>query len=116
MTDLWQPNTPVSGADSGSKASPEARSGLRPSGYDPGEVVSRELLREILLNMIADAHRFDEDIDGDETGVTVNYHMTVGHSQLEELCNLAGIKTAYGETIGTALDRALSEPVKEWVA
>lgn len=66
---------------------------------------------EAFLNMLADAHRFDEDIDGPNTS-DVNYHLTVGHVQLEELANALGINRDTGymsvETIGDAIKRQIS--------
>lgn len=65
------------------------------------------MARECLLNLIADAHRFDEDVDGDEGHITINYHLTVGHSQLEELAAALGITPQYSESVGDALKRVI---------
>ena len=75
-----------------------------------------ESAREAFLNMIADADRFDEDVDGDADDYgrpvfTINYHLTVGHHQLQELCDALGIKAKrYDETLKDAIDKAISEP------
>lgn len=77
---------------------------------------SVELARECFLNMIADATRWEEDVDGDCDGdgrptMTIDYHLTVGHSQLQELCDVLGIKAKrYDETLKDAIDAAVSAP------
>jgi hypothetical protein len=77
----------------------------------------RDAAREAFLNMIADAKRWDEDVDGDTDGeggmvITCQYHLTTAHGQLEELVDALGIKRAFDEGAGEAIDRALREPVK----
>lgn len=71
--------------------------------------------REAFLNLIADAERFDEDVDGDTDGeggmiVTVQYHLTTQHMQLDELFDALGFKKRAGETSYMALLRELEAP------
>ncbi len=72
--------------------------------------------RDAFLNMIADATRWDEDVDGDRDDdgrpiMTIDYHLTIGHSQLQELCDALGIKAkGYDETLKEAIDAAISAP------
>lgn len=80
---------------------------------EEGERDPLEDAREALLNMIADAKRWEADYDGDadEYGrlvTTLDYHLTTSHHQLKELVEAVGIKVAYDETPGDALDRALA--------
>lgn len=74
------------------------------------------LARDCLLNLIADAKRFDEDVDGDEvngsTVVYVSYHITTDESQLRELTEALGIRIQWGESVGEALHRTLEEDVQ----
>lgn len=84
------------------------------SADTPSAADVREVIRDCFLNMIADADRFDEDVDGDADDygriqITVNYHLTVGHSQLTELAESLGIKARCDETIQDAIFRAIDE-------
>lgn len=70
------------------------------------------LARECFLNMLADAKRFDEDVDGDCDGdgrpqVFVSYHITTDESQFRELVEALGIKIGWSETTMDALTREL---------
>lgn len=73
------------------------------------------IIRDCFLNMIADARRFDEDVDGDTDGeggtiVTIDYHLTVGHSELGEFCETIGIKpSGFDETLFDAISKAANE-------
>lgn len=71
------------------------------------------MARECLLDLVADARRFDEDIDGDETGQTITYFIETGHSQLAELAEVLGIHTQWGETIGDCLRRIIEHSAAE---
>jgi hypothetical protein len=73
------------------------------------------LARECLLSMFAEAKRFEEDCDGESfpdghRTFTCNYHLTVSHAQLAELCEALGIKVRFDELPKAAIDRALAEP------
>jgi class 3 adenylate cyclase len=65
------------------------------------------LARDCLLALVADAKRFDEDIDGDETGMSVRYFIETDHHSLGELAEVLGIRAGFGETVGDALWRAI---------
>jgi hypothetical protein len=70
------------------------------------------IARDCLLNLIADAKRFDEDVDGDEVNgrsvVYVDYHITTSDSQLRDLAETLGITPRWGETVGDALIRVIT--------
>ncbi len=74
------------------------------------------MARECFLNMLADAKRFDEDVDGDEvngrTVMYVSYHITTDESQFRELVDALGIKVGWSESTMDALTRAIEEPAK----
>lgn len=70
------------------------------------------MARECFLNMIADARRFDEQVDGDETGVSVDFFIETGESQLRELCESLGIKPKWQQSTMEAITEALDTPVK----
>lgn len=71
------------------------------------------LARDCLLNLVADAKRFDEDVDGDEVNgravVYIAYHITTDESQLRDLAEALGIRLGWNETVGDALKRAIRE-------
>lgn len=70
--------------------------------------------REAFLNMIADADRWDEDVDGDCDGVSIHYDLRTGHSQIQELCEALGIDTQrYDQTLMERIEELVSEPIKE---
>jgi hypothetical protein len=70
--------------------------------------------REAFLNLIADARRFDEQVDGDEVNgravVYISYVIETGHEQLKDLAEALGIKLRFAETAGDAIKRALDLP------
>jgi 3-deoxy-D-arabino-heptulosonate 7-phosphate (DAHP) synthase len=72
------------------------------------------LARECFLNMLADAKRFDEDVDGDEVNgravMYVSYHITTDESQFRELVDALGIKVGWTESTFDAVTRAIEEP------
>jgi hypothetical protein len=77
--------------------------------------------REAFLAMIADAIRWEEDVDGDTDGegrtvITVHYHLTTRHHQLDELVDALGIKRAFSQSAYDAICEALSEPVSAKLA
>lgn len=67
--------------------------------------------REAFLSLIADAIKFEEDVDGDyRDGRTVcicHYRMTVEAGQLADLVDALGIPRSRGEAPGAAIDRVL---------
>lgn len=67
--------------------------------------------REAFLNMLADAKRFEEDVDGDEvngaTVVYVTYHLSTDESQFRELVEALGIRIGWHETTMDAVTREL---------
>lgn len=82
--------------------------------HDEGVAVARDAF----LNMICDALRFEEDVDGDEvngrTVITCDYHFTVDHDSLEELANALGIRrpTMAMENIGDAIWREINADIE----
>lgn len=82
--------------------------------HDEGVAVARDAF----LNMICDARRFEEEIDGDEvngrTVITCDYHFTVDHDSLEELANALGIRRPIMtmENIGDAIWRQINADVE----
>lgn len=76
------------------------------------------LARDAFLNMICDARRFEEDVDGDEvngrTVITCDYHFTVEHDSLEELANALGIRRPIMamENIGDAIWREINADIE----
>lgn len=67
--------------------------------------------KDCLLNMVADARRFDEDIDGDETGMTITYFIETDGGSFGELAEVLGVRSVYGETWGDAILRELRADV-----
>lgn len=76
----------------------------------------REAAREAFLNMIADAEKWEEDVDGDcgddgRSVMYINYDLRTGHSQLQELCETIGIEPKrYDQTLFERIDELISEP------
>ena len=74
--------------------------------------------RDAFLNMICDAQRFEEDVDGDEvngrTVITCDYHFTVEHDSLEELANALGIRRPVMamENIGDTIWRLINADIE----
>jgi len=72
-----------------------------------------ETAREAFLAMIADAGRWEEDVDGEYHAdspvptITVTYHLTTDRHQLEELVDALGFQRAFGEGAGEAIQREL---------
>lgn len=76
------------------------------------------LARDAFLNMIADARRFEEDVDGDEvngrTVITCDYHFTVEESSLAELAEALGIRRGIMsmESIGDVILREVNADIE----
>jgi hypothetical protein len=73
----------------------------------------RDEAREALFNFIADAKRWEEDVDGDldEHGrelVTITYRGSFSHSSLDDLIAAFGITRGFDETAGDALALAMA--------
>ena len=68
--------------------------------------------RECFLNFIADARRFDEEIDGDETGMSITYFIESEGGSFGELVEALGIKTLWQETAGDAVLRWIGQPAQ----
>lgn len=69
--------------------------------------------REAVLNLRADATRWEEDVDGDiglngRTIMTVRYHATFDHDLLADLCEAVGIRVPFGETAGDVIDEIIA--------
>lgn len=79
-------------------------------------------VRECVLNLFAEAQRFDEDVDGEyhtdcpTPTVTVRYFCEFGESELRELVEALGLAVAYDETAGAALKRRLDADAKAFAA
>jgi F420-0:gamma-glutamyl ligase len=75
-----------------------------------------EMAREALLDLIADAAKFEEDVDGDEQNgrpiVIINYDLRVNERALRELAEALSVPIRLGETAGDALKRAIRESVQ----
>lgn len=69
--------------------------------------INREDAREAFLGLIADAEKFVEHPDGDETGDVTTFEIVTGWRQLAELAKALGIEPAYGESIGQTIERAV---------
>ncbi len=84
--------------------------GERPSPTEEGW--QAEAL-DAFLDLIADAHDWHDEPDGDETGDHTTYHLITHWRQMERLCLALGIKEPrYMETWMNAIDRALDrEPL-----
>lgn len=67
--------------------------------------------RECFLNLVADARRFDEDVDGDCDGVTISFFIETGESQLRELCEALGIHPKWMQSTMEAIQEALDAPI-----
>ena len=86
--------------------------------FNAGRVSSGDgqaVAREAFYNLIADATRWEEEYDGDADGdgrevITVEYHITTGRTQLEELCDALGVPASkHMETLQGRIDRAIDE-------
>lgn len=69
-------------------------------------------IREQFFSLIADARRWDEQVDGDadEYGrpiVTVDYFAEFTHATVADFIETLGVKRAFDETAGDALSRAM---------
>lgn len=74
------------------------------------------LVRNAFLDLIADAVRFDEDVDGDidsegRTQISVQHHLTIHDSSLRDLFKALGFQVGYTESTREAVMRAIDESV-----
>jgi hypothetical protein len=71
-----------------------------------------EKVRDAVLNLRADAEKWDEDLDGDtdSNGRAVSYcfyNIRISESSLRELVEAVGIKVGWNRSAGEALDEYL---------
>lgn len=83
--------------------------------YDVGREQALSEAREAFFGLIADARRWDEDVDGDidsdgRTQITITHFAEFHDSSLGELIETLGVKRRYDETARDALDRAMEIP------
>lgn len=71
--------------------------------------------REAFLNVIADATRFENEIDADADDdgravVTSEFHLTTGEQQLRELWTALGFSVRFDESLDDAITREVETP------
>ena len=87
----------------------EAKAAAKREGFEECQTFSRECF----LNMIADADKWEVEVDGDVDGVTVTYRLEVDGFSFEQLPEALGIKVKYMETMEDAIAREVEKPARK---
>ena len=91
----------------------------KPPADDTGAAIA--VARECFLNMVADAQKWEVDVDGDVDAdghqtITVTYHLVVDGFSFEQLPEALGIRPKYMETMQDAIEREVNKPAKPLTA